>query len=287
VNQLDKIQYLPRSSGRNGIIMKGKLFYSTDKRSWTEAGFIDWKRNNDVKEFLFNNQPTARFIKLSISENVGSYGSGREIYVFKVPGSASYIPGDINNDGKIDNNDLTSYTNYTGLRKGDGDFEGYISNGDINKNNLIDAFDISHVATRLSGGVSTESIASLGGKLVLSTSKQSYKKGETIEVIVKGENLSSVNALSFALPYDAQDYEYTGIQMINTGQMENLTYNRLHTNNTHALYPTLVNIGEKKALNGSSDLFILKFKARLDGKFNLKAIDGILVDKDLNVKTFD
>ncbi len=72
----------------------------------------------------------------------------------KVPGTESYLQGDINVDGKIDGNDLTSYTNYTGLRKGDSDFEGYISNGDINKNDLIDAYDISVVATRrLEGGV--------------------------------------------------------------------------------------------------------------------------------------
>ena len=106
-----------------------------------------------MKVFTFTERPTARYIKLSVTEGVGNYGSGRELYVFKVPGTESYLPGDINNDGKIDNNDLTSYTNYTGLRKGDGDFEGYISNGDINKNDLIDAYDISVVATQLEDGV--------------------------------------------------------------------------------------------------------------------------------------
>ena len=45
--------------------------------------------------------------------------------------------------------------NYTGLRKGDADFEGYISKGDINKNGLIDAYDISVVASQLDGGVKT------------------------------------------------------------------------------------------------------------------------------------
>ena len=77
---------------------------------------------DEVKVFTFPERPTARYIKLSVTEGVGNYGSGRELYVFKVPGTESYLPGDINNDGKIDNNDLTSYTNYTGLRKGDGDF---------------------------------------------------------------------------------------------------------------------------------------------------------------------
>ena len=282
VNQLDKVQYLPRSSGRNGIITKGKIFYSRNKKDWIEAGDFNWKGDNTIKDFVFASQPSAKYIKLSISESVGNYGSGREIYVFKVPGTASYIPGDINNDGKIDYNDLTSYTNYTGLRKGDGDFEGYISNGDINKNNLIDAYDIATVATQLNGGISEDSIAPIGGKLVLTTDRLSYKTGETIEIKVNGENLSSVNALSFALPYNPQDYEYIGTQTLNTKEMENLTYDRLHTNGSKSLYPTFVNVGNKPALNGSSDLLIIKLKARHNLKFDLKATDGLIVDKFLN-----
>ena len=92
------------------------------------GGAFDWKRNGDVKIFSFESRPTARYIKLAVTEGVGNYGSGRE-YVFKVPGTASYLQGDINNDGKIDRNDLTSYMNYTGLRRGDSDYEGYISKG--------------------------------------------------------------------------------------------------------------------------------------------------------------
>ena len=286
VNQLDKLQYLPRSNGSNGLITKGKIYYSENRQSWIEAGDINWAKDNNVKEFVFTGHPSAKYIRLSITEGAGNFGSGREIYVFKVPGSASYIPGDINNDGKIDDNDLISYTNYTGLRKGDGDFEGYISNGDINKNALIDAYDISSVATQLEDGVSRDSIAKIGGRLILSANKTSYKAGETIEISVKGQNLSSVNALSFALPYDAQQYEYNGIQPVGTKQMENLTYDRLHTNGTKALYPTFVNIGKKEALNGTLDLFIIKFRAKHDVKFDLKASDGILVDKDLNELRF-
>ncbi|HTG55934.1 MAG TPA: discoidin domain-containing protein, partial [Niabella sp.] len=286
VNQLDKLQYLPRSSGFNGVILKGAIYYSMDQKSWTEAGVISWKRSNEIKEFAFTTKPTARYVKLQVTEGVGNFGSGREIYVFKVPGSASYIPGDINNDGKIDHNDLTSYTNYTGLRKGDGDFEGYISNGDINKNNLIDAFDISNVTTQLDGGVSLDSVGKLGGKLILTPNKASYKKGENIEIAVRGQHLGSVNALSFALPYVAEQYEYVGTQTISTGTMENLTYDRLHTNGTKSLYPTFINVGKKQLLNGSAELFIIKMKAKRDLKFDLKATDGILAGKDLDAVTF-
>ena len=55
---------------------------------------------------------------------------------------------------------------------------------------------------------------------------------------------------------------------------------------TKALYPTFVNLGAKEALEGTNDLFILKLKAKRAVKFDLKAIDGVLVDKNLNTRKF-
>ena len=262
INQLDKFQLLPRNDGRNGLIQKGKVSYSMDKQTWTDAGTFEWKDDFNPKEFAFTSHPAARYVKISVEKAVGDYGTGRELYVFKVPGTESYLPGDINNDKLIDRNDLTSYTNYTGLRKGDADFEGYISNGDVNKNNLIDAYDISVVATQLDGGVDETKIEKVSGKLEITTPKQSYNKDEIIELTVKGANLKSVNALSFALPYNAQDYEFVGIQTLDTKKMENLTNDRLHSNREKVLYPTFVNLGKQEALNGSNNLFIIKFKAK-------------------------
>lgn len=287
INRLDKFHYLPRRNAGNGTLLKGSVSHSTDKEHWTEAGTFEWKRSGEVKVFEFEERPAARYIKLAVTEGVGNYGSGRELYVFKVPGTESYLPGDINNDGKIDQNDLTSYTNYTGLRKGDADFEGYISVGDINKNGLIDAYDISAVATRLEGGVNEEEApAEIGGKLAISTPKRTYNAGETIEVRVKGIDLKSVNALSFALPYDQQKYEFASVQPLHLNDMENLTYDRLHSNGHKALYPTFVNLGSKALLNGTADLFILKFKAKQKLTFDLKMQDGIVVNPRLNSAAF-
>ena len=286
INQLDKFQLLPRNDGRNGLIQKGKVSYSMDKQTWTDAGTFEWKDDFNPKEFAFTSHPVARYVKISVEKAVGDYGTGRELYVFKVPGTESYLPGDINNDKLIDRNDLTSYTNYTGLRKGDADFEGYVSNGDVNKNNLIDAYDISVVATQLDGGVDETKIEKVSGKLEITTPKQSYNKDEIIEVTVKGANLKSVNALSFALPYNAQDYEFVGIQTLDTKKMENLTNDRLHSNREKVLYPTFVNLGKQEALNGSNNLFIIKFKAKKNLKFNLKPQQGLLADKDLNSVNF-
>ena len=85
VNQLDKFHYLPRTDAGNGTILKGSVSYSMDKEHWTEAGVFDWKRDDEVKVFEFAKRPTARYIKLNITEGVGNYASGRELYVFKCP----------------------------------------------------------------------------------------------------------------------------------------------------------------------------------------------------------
>lgn len=304
INKIEKFHYVPREDAGNGTLLKGTVFYSMDKENWTKAGTFQWDKNNEVKIFGFKDAPTARYIKLNITEGVGGYGSGREIYVFKVPGTESYLPGDINNDGKIDRNDLTSYINYTGLRKGDSDFEGYISNGDINRNGLIDAYDISVVATQLEddsdqpqedagqdkGDAEEKKDATekkkeeLGGKLLISADKKRYAKGDIAKVTVKGQKLSLVNALSFALPYDPKDYEFVGVEVKDMNKMENLTNDRLHTSGDKALYPTFVNIGDKEPVEGTKELFVLKFKARRDVKFDLKLKDGMLVDKKLNTK---
>ncbi|GAB3025864.1 glycoside hydrolase family 31 protein [Niabella terrae] len=286
VSQLDKFQYLPRSTGTNGIITHARVLYSMDKKHWTLADSVAWERDNTVKEFVFSTKPTARYLKIMVSAAAGKFGSGRELYIFKVPGSPSYIPGDINNDGKIDENDLTSYTNYTGLRKGDGDFDGYISNGDINKNGLIDAYDISQVAVQLNGGAGTGLQDSLQGSISLSTDKRSYQSGELVTITVKAADLKAVNAFSFALPYNNQDYEYLGMELLHTGSMENLSYDRLHSNGKKALYPSFVNIGDQPVLEGSHELFRIRFRARKSGAFELRPVDGLLVDRLLNEQSF-
>ncbi len=285
LNQLDKLQYLPRDRG-NGILLKGTIAYSEDKVIWSDAKPFEWARNGAVKEVVFSNHPMARYIKIAVSDAVGAFGSGRELYVFKVPGSASFIPGDINNDNMIDHNDLTSYYNYTGLRKGDNDFEGYVSKGDVNKNDLIDAYDISTVATRLDGGEYEGKKAPLTGRLEIRADKSSYNKDEVAEITVKGIDLQSVNALSFALPYSTQDFELVGIVPRNIKHMQNMTNDRLHNNGKKALYPTFVNVGDQEPLTGTGDLFIIKLKAKRKVDFSLKAQDGLLVDRELNVVSF-
>lgn len=287
VNTLDRFDYLPRMNGGNGTLLRGFVSYGMDGEEWTPVDSFVWKRNADVKSFAFPGKPSARYIKIDVTEGVGNYGSGSELYVFKVPGTESYIPGDVNADGRIDANDLMSYTNYTGLRHGDSDFEGYISNGDVNRNGLIDAYDISLVATRLDGGAdaSADSVG-IGGKLRFNMPRRAVKAGDEVVITVTGDSMQAVNALSFAMPYDAADFEFIGIDAPGLAEMDNLTNDRRHTDGSKALYPTFVNVGNRKSVYGSQPVMTIRFKARRNATPAFRVTDGILVDKSLHTVHF-
>lgn len=290
VNVLDHMDYLPRTDGGNGTWLKGNVAVSLDKIHWTEVDSFSWERNGEVKQFVFADQPQARYVRINVTDGVGNYATGRELYIFKVPGSESYIPGDINNDGKIDENDLMSYTNYTGLRTVDSDFD-YVSAGDINRNGLIDSYDISVVATRLGDAGDDEededaTVRTIGGDVTVEIPKGVFAPGDTVSVIVRGDSLVAVNAVSFAVPYDASKWEFVGITQEATSGMENLTNDRMHTNGMKAVYPTLVNIGLKPTVEGDVTLFVLRFKALKRGSFDSKPTDIMIVDRLLNMRQF-
>lgn len=286
INKLDRLEYLPREDAANGTIMGGTVAVSLDRQSWSTPEKFVWKRDSSVKTLNFADNPSARYVRLHVDSAVGGFGSGREMYVFRVPGSESVLQGDINHDKRIDENDFTSYMNYTGLRKGDADFD-YVSSGDVNGNGLIDAYDISCVATELDGGVGNTNDR-VAGTLELLPSKKTFAAGDTVEITVRGKGLQAVNALSFELPYDATELQYSGVALLAMKDLVNLTYDRLHTDGTKALYPTFVNRGYNYLLdNGDHDLFRLKFVAKKAGKLNLKPRNGLLVDRNLGtVKAF-
>ncbi|MDE7388642.1 MAG: DUF5110 domain-containing protein, partial [Muribaculaceae bacterium] len=282
-NTLDRLDYLPRLDAGNGTILGGSWQISENGTDWSEPQPFSWKRDTQTKTITFESHPLARFIRLHIDKTVGPFASAREFFVFKVPGTPSYLPGDINNDGQIDENDLPSYINYTGLRRGDGDFD-YVSMGDVNRNGLLDAYDISVVATQLAGGIKNPA-DSIGGTITLAANKRTYNPGDEVRLTVKGTDLTGLNALSFALPYDPASYEYLGTEPLAVKGMENLTNDRLHTAGDKVLYPTFVNIGEKPVIEGSTDLFVIKFRAKVRGAFAPKASDIIMVDRALGSKT--
>lgn len=284
---LDKIQYLPRADAGNGTITRADIQVSRDGKTWTEIGEQTWARNAQTKEVKLTSHPEARYVKVKVLDAVGGFGSGRELYVFKVPGTKTLIPGDINNDGKIDDNDLTSYMNYTGLKKGDSDFDGYISVGDVNNNGMIDAYDISNVTTKLDGGVYDDGHNTpLAGKFSYEYDKKAYKAGDDVTVKVKGHGMQSVNAFNFVLPYRPQDMRFVKAEAVAAKDMRNMTYDRHHSDGSQVLYPTFANVGNQATLNGDETLCELHFKAVRSFTVKQQAPKGMAVDKNLNELDF-
>lgn len=279
VARLDSLEYSPRPDAGNGTLLEGTIAYSEDRKSWSEEQPFSWTRDGSMKTLTFADKPQARYLRLHITEGVGKYGSGQEMYIYKVPGSTMQLQGDINRDGRIDENDFTSYMNYVGLRAKDADF-GYISIGDINKNGLIDAYDISTVGTVLDGGVYPSSKV-VSGRLTLSTNKTSFTEGEEIKILVSGSELKQVNALSLALPYDATLVRYVGMRLIGMKDLVNLSYDRLHSDGSKEFLPTFVNRGNNFLLE-DGELFEITFRALKAGNWTPKAVDGLLVDRNLN-----
>lgn len=279
VNTLDKLAYQPRHDAGNGTFLQGTVSVSEDRRTWTEPQAFQWERNGELKEFPFASTPRARYVRLHVTEAVGHFGSGEELYVYKVPGTEGVLQGDINRDGRIDGNDLTGYMNYAGLRRSDSDFD-YVSAGDVNRNGLMDAYDISVVTTQLDGGATQRSTDKAAGTLVVKADKTTFSAGDLIVLRVSGQGLQSVNALSFALPYDATELEYVGMETPGMQDMRNLTCDRLHSNGQKELFPCFANVGNNPLLE-DGELLRITFRARRAGKFTLKPQDGMLVDRSL------
>lgn len=278
---LDKMQYVPRADAGNGTILEADIFTSKDGKTWQAVGTQKWERTPAKKNVVFTDHQQARYIRMDVKKALGDFGSGAELYVFRQPGTKVLIPGDVNQDGKIDENDLTSYMNYTGLKKGDSDFDGYISNGDINGNGLIDAYDISNVATQLEGGVTEKDMRQPAGTITYTYNKAAYQAGDEVTVTVKGTGLQAVNALSLVMPYDLKTMQYTKTNPVAVKDMRNMTYDRHHTDGSQVLYPTFVNIGQQPTIEGSATLFVIHFKALRAFRAPKASAKGMLVSNNL------
>ena len=283
--ELDKLHYLPREDAGNGTLLEGTVAYSKDGRNWSTPEPFQWAADGTVKEFAFGDHPQARYLRMDVTRGRGDFGSGRQLYVFRVPGTDVLLPGDINRDGKVDMDDFTSYMNYTGLRAGDPDFDGYVSVGDVDHDGCIDAYDISVVTTQLRGGVDPW-VEHFGGTLSVEAATGDGKKlkaGEMWEVNVSGIGLSEVYAFSLALPYDAADLEFVEAVPGEVGTLENLTRDRLHADGTKVLYPTFVGVGDTETLSGDATLCTLRFRARRACTVHIRAEHMRLVSKTLEV----
>lgn len=283
ITDLDRFVYVPRNDGgTNGMIKNMEIQTSLDGIHWRSAGSgSDWALDSTKKEIKFAPGTKAYWIKFIIPKGGSqrAYVSGQEFLLYQKEGTKVALPGDINDDGKIDENDVISLHNYAGETRGkDNDFDGYVEKGDLNQNGLIDAFDINYVMTHLTDAPDQNDESAKivpTGKLTINTDKKSYQEGDTVTVTISSDNLTNTNAFSVRLPYSSEELKFDSIQ--NGGLTENMinfSKNKVHADNTSDVYVIFSNKGDAIPINGYGKIATVKFKA-------LKPVNGSTISLEL------
>ena len=231
---------------------------------------------------------TARYVRFIPRASVGNFFSASEILVYKVDGTNGSIVGDVNHSGSLDENDLTFYENYIGLIPSDSDFE-YIkdSGGDIDGNDIIDAYDLSYVATQLNGGISNPADG-VDGKIMLVPDKTDIKAGDTVNISIFGIGLKNVNAFSVEFHQDDSLFTVTnpGTASVSTAFMRNFSKLRTHTSTSEGIdnYTVFTNLGFQDLINGTGTIATITIQANADFTWgnDRVASSATLVGQDLS-----
>ncbi|MBP5690084.1 MAG: DUF5110 domain-containing protein, partial [Bacteroidales bacterium] len=99
VYTIDKMEYYPRNDAGNGTILAGTVSWSADGKTWTEPAAFSWTRDPSAKSFDFGGAQV-RFVRIDVTNATGDFGSGRELLLYRVPGTGSYRGGVFNEKGE-------------------------------------------------------------------------------------------------------------------------------------------------------------------------------------------
>ena len=99
VFKLDKLEYVPRSDAGNGTLYRGSVSTSLDGKAWTEPVDFQWERDPQPKILPLNGKE-AQYVRLHVDAGIRRFGSGRELFIFKVPGTDGYKRGVFNEKGE-------------------------------------------------------------------------------------------------------------------------------------------------------------------------------------------
>lgn len=282
--KLDKMEYYPRTDAGNGTILQGDIQYSIDGVNWSSADkAFQWLANNEMKAVDLTDME-ARYVRVNVNQAVGDFVSGNEILFYHEDGDDGYVVGDITNDGLINANDLTSFRNYAGLKRGDSDFEGYVERADSNKNDAIDAYDI-YLVTHQMNQSELYPISQAYGSLEWATSQDEAKAGDEVKVVLRGHGLKNVQAINATYTIDGDRYEVVNDQ-VNTNKtlsdMNNFSRVRSHSDGTRTVNAILVNDGGSQPINADQiDIIEFTLRVKKDGPVALTMEDPMLIGSNL------
>lgn len=290
---MDKIEYICRENMANGAVQEFGLSYSNDGVNWKTYGTLTndvknsyiHKDNEDGRVFMHQlDEPfRARFLKFTVNKSTGGFLQAYELRPYFADGSKGMVVGDVNNSGHIDDNDLVFYENYVGLIPADADWEYAAGLGNIDNDDIIDAFDISFVARQL-GAKIDKAETGVSGKIEIVPSKTDIKAGDTVTLDVYGIGLKNVNAFDIEIPVDKDLFEITnfGSPSLSTMFMRNFSKTRFHSDNTIDNYVSFTNVGKQDLISGTGSIAKVTLTATADFTWDTKATRAILVGQDLS-----
>lgn len=288
---MDKFTYQPRMDSKgNGTVKRMDLYGSIDgvtyekvwdgnaNEAWTYSASMEV---DDVKEIPLNNKKL-RYLKISILSSSGGFFSASELMPYKVEGTGSWVVGDVNNSGDLEDGDLVFFENYIGLNTADSDWDYVAALGNLNDNDIIDGYDLSFVA-RMLGTPVTNAEAGVDGKLMLVPSKTDIKAGDTVTVDVYGIGLKNVNSFFVEVPVDTSlmGMPQAAQPSVASIAMRNFSKVRTHTDNSVDNYIAFTNVGQQDLLNGSGTVATFSFTATADFTWDKVMSRAQLVGQDL------
>lgn len=289
---MDKFEYICRENMANGAVTKFGLKYSNDGVNWKEYGdFTNVKadgviipENEDGRMFThkFETPFKARYLKFKVKASTGGFLQAYEVRPYHVDNDKGTVIGDTNNSNSIEDNDLTFFENYIGLKQVDGDWEYASGLGNIDNNDIIDAYDISYVATQLGEPITTPA-KGVEGRVTLLPSKTDIKAGDEVTIDIYGIGLKNVNAFSIELPVDSNLFSVSnfGSPSLSTMFMRNFSKTRTHNDNSIDNYVCFTNVGKQDLINGSGSIGTMRIKANTDFTWDTLESRAILVGQDL------
>lgn len=299
VYDIESFHYTPKEAKERGTILDMDILGSIDgliykpiKEHCTftfapeEIGYLTEK----IVEFQSTEK--IRYLKLHIHESIDDFVAAHALYPYKVPETNGQPAGDYNNDGLIDEGDLTFLQNYAGICQTDNVWS-HVSNADVNFNGMIDAYDLVFLTSQLEGGIKTTE-EGVDGQLICSASKSSIKAGEQVILTLEGKNLKNINAFSAELTLDTELFTLSncesGACRISSAiaepaeaasNMINFSARREEKGKTR-LFMAFANKGEKKRLSGDCVLAQVQLKALKDVTFDPILTNCLLVGSDFS-----
>ena len=307
--ELDKFEYYPRDNYSNGTVYKMDIYTSLDGVHWVlvhdgDSDVWSYDTSATVNENVQTVDLTgsaARYVKLIVTNSVGSFFAANELVIYKKDGTDAFAVGSTNFQPTVSAADYSNMNNYKGTSTKDGSvFVDQIQKryGDINYNGVYDVYDYAFTAFGQDGGTTKTGTVSGGASYVVT------EQDGNLVIEVMADNVANVNAFGQVLSYDPTKLEFVSAAAgTMAAGMVDFTVNKVYDDTgavalmdltdtpeyTGSAYVNLAyfNKGDQPLVNGSGVLAVITMKGTDAEAIDLSSLMLIGPDYSLVTTTAD